>query len=966
MTVSSFVRVLCTAALLSPFAPAAAAGDTGSATLNVRISWGHEVAQASAYEIKPVPGAGVEIKTATPRDLESGETVKQGVARTRAGGGDIDALDLVIVHPKEPAGVTQNVHVLWTDLIAASDPDTAKRLSRDPAFRAHPSMLTIQMDAEGTKGFSISIDQLKTERALWIPSLGVYITASTGSTGSDQPVAFADHLKSLEPRQGQRILDRVKHEPEATDAQFLARWEDMGSPLWSYPEQRGPGHIVGLTWDSAIRKFGIDRAGGAWNDEGNPDKFRFWLSVGDLARGVAHTWKGQKLTDGLPILTTTFEEDGLRYELEQFAYPLDGPPSERRGDIPMVLMQQVTVRELRGAARRVPVSLTHRRLMPQYLDDSIETYRRANSLLFREQGRRGVLLAVDGGDGDPLWNGTRDYQSGPNRQKRVDATVFLDLPANGTRQFVVKLPSPMVEAEKAETLAGIDYGRAREATLKFWSDYVARGAQFKVPEPRVNDLFRANLWHALRLPRRHGGAAGKDGGKVTVDLPYSNFAYSQIGTPWPVNQAVYVDYMLYDLRGYHAISTEELEAQFRNNQEKDGHVAGYANWLVYTPAMLYAVAQNYLLSNDRAAFEQLLPYSLQAMDWVLAEIARASRGGGIGDGGGGLSKGLVNGPLNDLTGEGLWAFNQAYLFAGLDLFGRALERHGHARGAEARKAAEQIRASIERAFGAAAVRSPLVQLRDGTWTPYVPAEATRPRRLVDDWYATDVDTGAVHLLRLKALPAHGVLADSLLHDHEDNLFYKGWGMANEPVYNQQATAYLLRDEPEAAIRAFYSMMSCAFSHSALEPVEHRWTHGQYFGPPSTDGAWFELYRNMLVQERDGDVLALAQAAPRAWLQDGKTIELQRVPTWYGPISLTMASKGGELHADVEMSGAANAASASRVGKPKTLLVRFRHPDKKQMRGVTVNGRAWQDFDAAGEWVRIPQPAEARYSIVVRY
>ncbi len=34
--------------------------------------------------------------------------------------------------------------------------------------------------------------------------------------------------------------------------------------------------------------------------------------------------------------------------------------------------------------------------------------------------------------------------------------------------------------------------------------------------------------------------------------------------------------------------------------------------------------------------------------------------------------------------------------------------------------------------------------------PYVPAEALTPRRLLDQWYATDVDTGAVHLLRLKA------------------------------------------------------------------------------------------------------------------------------------------------------------------------------------------------------------------------
>jgi hypothetical protein len=96
----------------------------------------------------------------------------------------------------------------------------------------------------------------------------------------------------------------------------------------------------------------------------------------------------------------------------------------------------------------------------------------------------------------------------------------------------------------------------------------------------------------------------------------------------------------------------------------------------------------------------------------------------------------------------------------------------------------------------------------------------------------------------------------LLHDHEDNLFLHQWGMANEPVYNQQATAYLYRDEPEAAIRAFYSMMACAFSHHQLSPLEHRWAWGQYYCPPSTDGAWFELYRNMLLNELAGRTNAL--------------------------------------------------------------------------------------------------------------
>src|SRR5262249_54153317 len=160
-------------------------------------------------------------------------------------------------------------------------------------------------------------------------------------------------------------------------------------------------------------------------------------------------------------------------------------------------------------------------------------------------------------------------------------------------------------------------------------------------------------------------------------------------------------------------------------------------------------------------------------------------------------------PLNDGTGEGVWAFNQAYMVAGLELFGRILKQIDHPRAQECVDAAQTLRQAVVRGFGNAMMRSTLVQLRDHTWIPYVPCEALTPRRILEQWYVADVDTGAVHLLRLKALSAVGKMADSLLNDHEDNLFLKGWGIANEPVYNQQATAYLLRDDPKAAIRAFY-------------------------------------------------------------------------------------------------------------------------------------------------------------------
>ena len=150
-----------------------------------------------------------------------------------------------------------------------------------------------------------------------------------------------------------------------------------------------------------------------------------------------------------------------------------------------------------------------------------------------------------------------------------------------------------------------------------------------------------------------------------------------------------------------------------------------------------------------------------------------------------------------------------------------------------------------------------------------------------------------------------------------------------------------------------------FSHSVFEPVEHRWGWGQYFGPPSTDGSWFELYRNMLIREQDDDTLLLLQATPRKWLEDGKQIRVERAPTYYGTLNLSVVScaSKGEIHATVEMSGR---------NRPHELLVRFRHPDAKRMREVAVNGRNWKDFDPWKEWVRIGVPKEEGYEMVVKY
>jgi len=933
--------VLCTA--LSSFAAADATGSNapGLEQLHVRISWGQASHQASRFYIKLLPAEeSLKIEDVRGVSLETGDTLKDGVWQTRAGAGDVDGIDFTLSYPKAEPGRLQNLDPMWDDLIAQDgleDEDTARRLSQDAAFQVKPPRFTLQMNEEGSKGFTLTVDQLKENHAIWIPSLDVYVT-------SEAPISFEDAQHELLPWKGLRIMDRVESEPEATYAQYASLWEDMGNPNFEHPNATEPGHIVGLTWDSAVHKFGIDRRAGVWNDKGSPDHFRFWLSFGDIGEGLKELWKSQSLRDGLPVMTTVFEKDHVRYEVEQFAYPLNGPPANRCGDIPMLLLERVKAVNLQGKPREVAITMSHMRELPAYEDNEITASEQGGATTFEDRYHR-VLFAIQGVQKKVGWSGVREFKT---KEKRVNATVFLDLPANSSSEFVVKLPSPMVEPGDRETLLRIGYDDAREKTLNFWSAYESEGAQFEVPEKTVNDLFRASLWHALMLPRRHG-CSGDD---IRIDLPYSNFAYQQTGTPWPVNQAVYLDYMLYDQRGYGKISAEELLAMYRNNQEYDGHINGNADWLSYTPGMLYAVAQHYLLSNNREELNRLLPPSMKTLDWSLAMMQQAQQLQGA-------AKGLVYAPVNDATGTGVWPLNQAYMFAGLNSFGEVLRETGNPEGQAAIEASHDLQSAIRRGFGHATMLSPLVQLRDHTWTPFFPSSAITPGRLLQEWYPTSGDTGAPHLFGLGALPATGEMADSLLNDQEDNLYYKGRGMLNEPVHLPQAMTYLLRDDPKAVIRDFYSSMACAFSHTVFEPVEHRWTHGQYFGPPSTDGSWFNLYRHMLIDELSDGTLFLTQAAPRPWMEDGKKIEVRSAPTYFGLLSFTMQSEvaANKIVTEIQMPNRT---------QPKALLLRVRHPESKPIRSVTVNGKSWTNFDGAKEWVRIEHPEEGKYTIVCSY
>jgi hypothetical protein len=110
-------------------------------------------------------------------------------------------------------------------------------------------------------------------------------------------------------------------------------------------------------------------------------------------------------------------------------------------------------------------------------------------------------------------------------------------------------------------------------------------------------------------------------------------------------------------------------------------------------------------------------------------------------------------------------------------------------------------------------------------------------------------------------------------------------------------------------------------------------------PPnsSSNALWLWNLRYLLVQDWDmdddgrPDTLRLMFATPRRWLEDGKSIRAEQLPTTFGAVSIRVTShvKQGEVLAEVKLPPYA----------PKRTLLRVRLPDGLVATSANVAGKA---------------------------
>jgi hypothetical protein len=167
-----------------------------------------------------------------------------------------------------------------------------------------------------------------------------------------------------------------------------------------------------------------------------------------------------------------------------------------------------------------------------------------------------------------------------------------------------------------------------------------------------------------------------------------------------------------------------------------------------------------------------------------------------------------------------------------------------------------------------------------------------------------------------------------------------------PLYG---TRYVLntlqRDDPERALVSLYGMLAQGFTRNtfvsgegcSLGPLD---AGGRFFYCPPNSAAnahLLSMLRYSLVQDWDldddgkPDTLRLLFATPKRWLEHGKTIRIERAPTAFGPLSLSVRSRLSQGEVLVELDPATR-------NPPQRSLLRIRVPDGWKVQPATAADR----------------------------
>jgi hypothetical protein len=507
------------------------------------------------------------------------------------------------------------------------------------------------------------------------------------------------------------------------------------------------------------------------------------------------------------------------------------------------------------------------------------------------------------------------------------AEVAVLLPPGGESTLEFRIPHQPISKERAEVLFEQSFATRCEECRAYWLEKLASVAQIRLPERRIDEMVRAGLLH-LDL--------------VAYGLEPDGPVAASIGWYCPIGSESSPIIQFFDSMGWHKLAERSLD-YFLEKQRDDGFIQNYGGYMLETGPALWTMGEHYRYTRDNAWAARVAPKLLLAVEYLLAWRERNAR-----DDLRGRGYGLLEGKVADPEDPFHSFMLNGYAYLGLLRVAEMLEEVDPANSARVLRETRAFHADLRRSISENLVQSPVVPLGDGSWCPTLGpwAEARGPVALLTDaerWATHGAFTvrdsliGPLYLILSEVLNPEEQLSTWLLDYHADLLHTRNVAMS-QPYYSPHPWAHVRRGEVKAFLKEYYSAMAGLADRETYSFWEHFW----YVSPHKThEEAWFLMRTRWMLYLEVGDTLKLLPGVPRDWLSHGKTIELDRVASYFGPLTLRVDSHldEGYISAQIDCAG---------EYKPARVTLRLPHPDGASATSVTDGAR----YDSAGETVHI--------------
>ena len=822
----------------------------------------------------------------------------------------------------------------------------------------------------GRNVFTVSVAALDAEGPVWYAERGIFVK------DEEDPVTFEDYRRRVGEQR--TIADRVARAPEQSFA-GASNGQPRPHPVSTNLgiKQSRQRFTIEANGDVVLKRWNVMSIRGKDTPRfKNKGSARFFF-------GLERWYAVQRCADPSPVLSYRMQarKRAIAVEQHSVAVPLFGSmgKGDTSSDAPVVLLVRFRFRNEGDAPGQAALPV-------RYSSDSMHSQnpygagaeRQDDSLVPRSSTDR---LRVRAGRILGHWGNGEVVRCAVDTAMRstidTHGIIFRKGLAPGEScDLVLKIAYIALEStDELASLKRMSFDRCYRQAARFWRAESGKGAQLRVPEPHLEELHAAHVAHVQITDAEMPDGSGLINTSVGTST-YGNFS----------NESCMIVQEL-DQRGLHEDARRRLELWIKyqgtavqpgNFTDYDGMYFGAGGYECgaynqHHGWVLWCLCEHLFYTRDTRWFRGVAGSVVAGADWVFRQRRNTmrdlphSRGWERGF--------LPAGSLEDVTDFYYWLSTNALTWRGVDNAARALETVGHPEAARVRREADAYRRDLVRGFDTARKHAPLVRLGDGRWVPHYPSRLYCRGR--DYGWIREVLEGAVYLLISGLVDSNSRKASWILDDYQDNRYVRppfGYGIEDfrnnwfdrggfsiQPNLLAGIMPYLDRDEPELAVWTFFNAWCACYREEIGAMVEHPMPVLGYSNTAqfkTSDQANAVMWLRYLLVYWNHELLHLGRALPRAWLAAGEEISLTRLSTYFGRVDVfyTPELQDGRIVAELR---------AERAKEAGRILVRFRHPERRPIRAVFVNGKRWTRVDAKREDVDVTG-LSGRIWIEVRY